>query len=244
MKKLDVVTTALRRSDLLFLTYSSFFNQISDLPKLRIILNVDPIGTSSDKEIIDVVRLFTDDFEIRFADEGSFVEAVKWSFSMVKSDFYLHLEDDWFLNQQMSYKSLVAQLNEKKLEQLVFPMKQQRPNDFGFSFRPHLARKSYADKSSELDDKGNPEKQYIKLANKYGWRTEELEVPYLVTDMGRKWSKSRGLEKSNSSDCSNSGSWLMKRAWFDRFLGVVEFKLLKFFWCAKLFMKCKKWSCL
>ena len=237
--KIDVVTTALRRPDLLDLTYTSFFKQIKDLPDVRLIINVDPIGDATNEEIVNVVERFSNDYEIRFSKEGSFVEAIKWCFAKVRSDIYMHLEDDWLLNKTLCYGDLVNQLKEKNLSQLVLPMKKKRVDDFGYSFRPHLADKVCAEKVTEISDSCNPEKSYKLLASRYNWRAEEYDAHYLVTDMGRKWSKSNGWSKANSVSFSSSSTWFKKRKGLSRFLGILEFKILKMIWQIKLRIKLK-----
>ena len=56
MEKIDVVTTAIRRPILLDLTYQSFFKRIQNLPKVRIILNVDPIGDAKAEDCLKIAK--------------------------------------------------------------------------------------------------------------------------------------------------------------------------------------------
>ena len=222
-EKLDVVTTALRRPELLDITYSSFFSRLVGLPNVRIILNIDPLGNGDPDHCARVARKYSDEVLIRMADQADFSAAVNWCLSNIKSDYYLYLEDDWFLKREVNFSSWVESLKNADVDQSVLMMKKKRPApDLNFSFRPHLARKNLLRKVKTIPKDANPEKY---LRDRFIFSSEDF-LPggeRLIEDTGRKWAKSNGLKKADSS-----------KSWFDlvgrSYLGRLEYKLRLFFW--------------
>jgi hypothetical protein len=222
-KKLDVVTTALRRPELLDITYSSFFSRLVGLPNVRIILNIDPLGNGDPDHCAHVARKYSDEVLIRMADKADFSAAVNWCFSNITSDYYLYLEDDWFLRREVNFRSWVESFDKADVDQSVLIMKKKRPApDLNFSFRPHLARKHLLQKVKTIPKNTNPEKylrdQFILSSEDFLSGGERL-----IEDTGRKWAKSNGLKKTDSS-----------KSWFDSvgrsYLGRLEYNLRLFSW--------------
>lgn len=232
-QRLDVVTTALCRPELLDLTYRSFFTRIKDLPEIRIILNVDPLGKSDQAECVRVAKHYSNSVVFRCPDSPGFMGAVKWCYEQVESPVVLHLEDDWLLRRPIDYKTLLKTLLDSRLDQLVFPMKTSRlPCDVRYSFRPHLARAervcAILESLSVID--GNPEKclaehPSLLLSSDFMRGGERL-----VVDMGRKWAKAQGLKKHNDGD-----SWFVPRT--QSLLAKLEYRVNLARWRSIAFQK-------
>ena len=230
-QRLDVVTTALCRPELLDLTYRSFFTRLKDLPEIRIILNVDPLGEADQAECIQVAKRYSDSVVFRCPDSPGFMDAVKWCYENVESSVVLHLEDDWLLRRTIEYKSLLGSLLGSGSDQMVLLMKDARlPGAMRYSFRPHLACSERVcaalDSLSAVD--GNPEKclaEHSSLLLSYDF-TEGGER--LVMDMGRKWAKAQGLKKYGVGD-----AWFVSRP--QSLLAKLEYRLYLARWKAIAF---------
>jgi len=209
-QRLDVVTTALCRPELLELTYRSFFTRLKNLPEIRIILNVDPLGEADQAECIRVAKRYSDSVVFRCPDSPGFMDAVKWCYKQVESPIVLHLEDDWLLRRKVDYKIWLKTLLDSRLDQVVLLMKAARfPCDVRYSLRPHLAR---AERVCEILDSlsvtdGNPEKYLAEHSSVLLSSDFISGGERLVADMGRKWAKSQGLKKLDEG-----GIWFVPRA--------------------------------
>ena len=142
MKTIDVVTTSLRRPELLNLTYRSFFSKITHLPKLRIIINVDPIGKADAEECLKIAKCYTNNVVARLPKKSNFSDAVNWCWAHVQSAYFLHLEDDWLLKKPIDFNCWHKDLITKDVAQSVLIMKRPRiKKELAYSFRPHLGLK-------------------------------------------------------------------------------------------------------
>lgn len=208
-QRLDVVTTALCRPELLDLTYRSFFTGLKDLPGIRIILNVDPLGKADKSECIRVAKRYSDAVVFRCPESPGFMDAVKWCYEQVETPLVLHLEDDWLLTRTVDYKRLLANLLESGSDQAVLLMKAARPRgETRYSFRPHLARSERvcAALESLSVNEGNPEKCLAQHPSVLLSSDFTIGGERLVVDMGRKWAKAQGLKKHDNGD-----SWFVPR---------------------------------
>jgi len=109
---IDITMTATWRPDLLERTLSSFFTNMwtSNDERLRLIINVDPTGSDTDKynEIFDIVRyFFEDNFLIQQAPVPHFPSAVKWVWEQVTSPIFFNLEEDWELLYPIDWNEMV-----------------------------------------------------------------------------------------------------------------------------------------
>lgn len=221
-KTIDIVTTGLIRPELLDLTYKSFLNGISNLPPVRIIINIDPLGGSCANQSIEVVKKYCNNPIIRTPSTPSFMEAIKWCWSQVESDYFIHLEDDWILNKRVDFNDWRNSLNKDDIAQSVLLMK--KPEQYIYSFRPHLAKSSVCKLVADLPEKGNPEKEIARLVTQYGLRSVTYGGAYCITDTGRKWAKHLGLIKQDQG----IGSWF--KATDKNILRAIEYRLHMAIW--------------
>ena len=216
---LDVVTTALCRPEVLEMTYQSFFDgwAIKDLPNLRIILNIDPLGEGDPSECVAIARRYSDQVVYRIASRSNFAEAVNWCRGLIESPYYLWLEDDWFLAKRFCYESLLAELQAAEKSQIVLPMGKPRLYPSSYSFRPHVGVSCQIKSVPTVPIDQNPEK----------WTAQELgpgvSIDYplnrTVVDLGRKWAKARGFRKIDKD------SWYEPRN--NQIVGQMEYGFLK-----------------
>ena len=200
LNKIDVVTTAIRRPEILEITYQSFFSRISNLPKLRIILNIDPLGNGSTSECIAIAKQYSDDVIFRMPLEPNFSSAINWCWSQLQSSYFIHLEDDWLLKREIDFEVWLQHLQSERLDQSVLLMK--RPRDVGdvsYSFRPHLGVSNSVKAIGLIPEEVNPEKCASSCQPKLASADFTTGGNYLVCDLGRKWAKAQGFKKSSSS---------------------------------------------
>ena len=207
MAKIDIVTTALRRPELLQITYDSFFSQVSNLPAARIILNIDNIGEGSIDESIAIANRYSSDVVLRIGSQPNFSNAINWCWSQLSSPLFVHLEDDWFFRHKISFESWVSHLRSSKASQSVLVMKRRRPvNSLRYSFRPNLAWSREVAKIGWIPANVNPEKfvsgqSEILTSSDYG-----QDCRRYIEDTGRIWSKAQGLQKADEG-----GKWFVNR---------------------------------
>ncbi len=119
---------------------SIVFYAAKNLPEIRIILNVDPLGEADQAECIQVAKRYSDSVVFRCPGSPGFMDAVKWCYEQVESPVVLHLEDDWLLRRTVEYENLLRSLLGSDSDQVVLLMKGARiPAGMRYSFRPHLA---------------------------------------------------------------------------------------------------------
>ena len=206
-ESIDVVVISTLRPKLINLTLASFQKHfLNQFGNFRIILNVDPVGeeNSCQDTIIDLVNRYSDNVIARTPKTGNFSEAVRWAWSQVKSPFFLHLEDDWFLKK----KVLKDDVSEKfKLDEKLAGIRlnlsrnpRERPlHSNGLSLNPSIFRTSVIQSLlGDFDIAKDPEKQFrnnesLKMQN-FFYYGKPKESSYVV-DTGKKWRKSLGLTK-------------------------------------------------
>ena len=224
METLDVVTTAIRRPVLLDLTYQSFFKRIQNLPKVRIILNVDPIGDAKAEDCLKIAKKYSDNVVFRSPNEPNFSASVNWCWSQIESAYFLHIEDDWLLKKTIEFTKWLNDLITKNVAQSVLIMKRPRTSEkLVYSFRPHLGVKKNIMSIHSIPEHLNPEKfvarKYFKMTSAdfsdAGSRT--------IEDMGSKWAKANGLKKA----ICNHSEWFSKRMTNPFFKVEYQYFLLK-----------------
>lgn len=184
---MDITITASRRSQVLRKTLESFkVNLLGDTP-CRVIINIDPVGLDEDPNLcLDVCRLFFDDVCYRIAPVPNFSEAFKWVWSRVKSDYVLHLEDDWQLLRKIDLADMLRVLHsEPDLALLRLPQFRSGVNSMknwnlyfpyngvyfecpdilkmsvGFCGHPSIIKKAFIETTAPyINTKLNPEKQF------------------------------------------------------------------------------------
>jgi len=109
---LDITTTACIRPDILRQTFSSFKqNLLRDFP-CRLIINIDPVGDDVKQQaVLDVCCDYFDTVVCRMPEKPNFPAAFLWCWRQVKSDYVLHLEDDWELLRSVPYPDMIAELD-------------------------------------------------------------------------------------------------------------------------------------
>ncbi len=204
---LDVVTTATLRPELLDITYRSFNNRLlRQFPRRRLIINVDPIGDGSTSlaEVLRVCHTHFDEVVYRYPETPSFPAAVHWAWSAVRSDYFLHLEDDWLLKKSISADRVCAYFQQDpSLAEVTLNPSGNTKTVASFSLRPSFFRKAFIDEALpyfNLDQ--DPEKQWKKRGGDNGplagWRFRhygEFDEGRFVTDIGTRWLKASGFRK-------------------------------------------------
>jgi len=224
LKKIDVLTTAIRRPELLEITYKSFFSRISNLPRLRIILNIDPLGNGSTSECIAVAKQYSDDVIFRTPLEPNFSSAINWCWSQLQSSYFIHLEDDWLLQRDINFEAWLQHLRSEGLDQSVLLMK--RPRDVGevrYSFRPHLGLSNSVKAILPIPEEMNPEKYVSSSQPELASADFLAGGNHLVSDTGRKWAKAHGFKKSSSLK-----QWFAPRS--NHWWALIEYRAYRYFW--------------
>lgn len=238
---IDVVTTAIRRPELLARAYRSYFEVgIRNLPPVRIILNIDPIGHGNTEALVQIAARYTSQVCVRIAETPNFARAINWAWSQVQSDYFLHLEDDWQLRHSIDFNDWKGQLDvNPRAMQAVLLRKQSRGGSAPYSFRPNLATRQVIQVVGEIPETMNPEKY---VSNKIDWVGCSVDYgpAYAFFDLGRKWAKGHSLQKdphvSGLALNVSPAEWFQCRrvSWLGRFDYVVNrlrwdasFKILK-----------------
>ena len=216
---IDIVTTALRRVDILKLTYDSFLKGgVKNLPPIRLIVNVDPLGNDQTKDIEDLIRVYTSNYVLNFSEQPNFSKAVRWCLSNVSSNMYIHLEDDWILNKPIDFLKWKTYLVGNNLAQCALAEGKARSKSGLCTFRPHLAHKYCSQIYSSLDLELDPEKAAQLHYSREGYLSKDYPIDDYVIGTGRKWAKYNGLRKRDHpvNDGGVVDNWFTKRRtyWF------------------------------
>lgn len=235
--KIDVVTTAILRPEIFELALRSYFGGgISNLPELRLILNIDPIGNGGVHSIIKIARQYVPEVVVRTPAESNFSAAINWAWSQVETDYFLHLEDDWLFTRPVNFDLWYRDLMESKesVLQSVLLRKKPREQNSRFSFRASLVDSKVISNVLPIPLQADPEK-YVALRLGEGV-SRDFGVSYQLVDMGRKWAKSQRYRKSAFADrlnmpISDKGcgtNWFGARSINP--LGNLEYKFNRLYW--------------
>ena len=237
MQQIDVVTTAIRRPEILELAYRSYFNGgIRGLPQVRVILNIDPIGTGDVNEIIEIASRYASEVVVRQPDESNFAAAINWAWSHVKSEYFLHLEDDWLLSRPIDFCDWMGSLQGEAYLQAVLIRKRSRKVASPYSFRANLAKKAVIAKVGEIPLDHNPEKfAKSQLA-------QDVSIDFgperQLYDMGRKWAKAQCARKADGSNKLRIDKETLNNGWFGNrnsgFWGPIDYRRSRLIWLSKL----------
>ena len=242
---MDVVLTATLRPELIDITLRSFFNNlISQSSDVRLILNIDPVGSRdcAPEDIINICRRYIREIFYRCPDQPSFSRAVRWCWEQVETDYFLHLEDDWLLRKRVSLQPALdlftkdPDIASVRFNRSVNSDEEPVMSPY-FSLNPSIIRKKFIDEalphfSSELD----PEKQFCVME---GEKEEALshwkfacygaagDTPYVI-DIGRLWRKFMNLGKweQGSSDIT----WKHRNMTRYRFAHYLRYKTSIWYW--------------
>ena len=237
MDQIDVVTTAIRRPEIMDLAYRSYFNGgIRGLPQVRIILNIDPIGAGNTNEIVAIASRYASEVVVRQPDQSNFAAAINWAWSHVESEYFLHLEDDWLLSRPIHFGDWIGSLKGEDYLQAVLIRKRSRKVASPYSFRANLAKKAVIAKIGEIPLDHNPEKfAKTQLA-------QDVSIDFgperQLHDMGRKWAKAQHARKADGSNHLRIDKETLDNGWFgDRnsgFLGQLDYRRSRLIWLSKL----------
>lgn len=221
-KILDVVFVGCVRPSILELTIRSFKHNMLDKHNVRLIVNIDPVGEEkfNQNDILAICEKYFKDITFRTPDRASFSDAVRWCWSQVQSEYFLHLEDDWCLNKKVNLNGLIDVIKKNKLDGLRLNLRRNSSSadsfgcveSDGFSLNPTIFRTVFIKSLIPIfDTTKDPEKQFRNLRN------SDIRICYVgkpgesayVIDTGKKWRKYMGFGKWTAS--SNQITWLEKQ---------------------------------
>ncbi len=220
VRNLTVCITAITRPEVLKLTLRSFARHcFRGYDGVHIIGNVDPLGSDTASRD-DVVRLLNahdsrGQAQINMPETGGFARAVKWVWSQVDAPYFLHLEDDWFLNRPIDVNRVSRLIlgGEADIVRLYLRRYSPPPSTGEFSLNPFFMTSTTAhDLVSRMNDQADPEKQIRGLFFAGADKLPRIAFhgqpgdPADVTDIGTLWRKSQCLKKSYVKASDDSGA--------------------------------------
>lgn len=219
--KINIITTATIRPKILEKTYKSFTNNIKELKDSKLIINIDLIGETINKKIInETIRIVNKYFpknKINISEKPSFSNAVKWCWNNIDDDceYVFILEDDWTINKKINLNHMIeihkknpylaslklSKINLKKSKKSIL-------NGFihedKLSFNPNLIKSEFIKQCAPLiSETGNPEKQMRNnnplmkdIINKWKYGIY-IGSGYdkIVNDIGRSWMNNSKFKK-------------------------------------------------
>ncbi|MCM5555152.1 hypothetical protein [Pleomorphomonas sp. NRK KF1] len=219
-RELTVCITAITRPAVLALTLRSFARRcFRYYDSLRIIANVDPLGsdTASRDDVVRLLNTYDSRGQARVntPETGGFARAVRWVWNEVDAPYFLHLEDDWFLNRPINVDRVSRMLlgGEADILRLYLRRYSPSPSTGEFSLNPFFMTSAAAhDLASRMNDQADPEKQIRGLF--FGGAANLPRIafhgqagdPADVIDIGTLWRKSHNLRKSYIAADDGSGS--------------------------------------
>ena len=220
LRDLTVCITAITRPEVLKLTLRSFAKRcFCRYDGIHIIANVDPLGsdTASRDDVVRLLNAFDSrgQAQVNTPETGGFARAVKWVWSQVDAPYFLHLEDDWFLNRAVDVDRVSRLIlgGEADIVRLYLRRYAPPPSTGEFSLNPFFMTGAAAhDLASRMNDQADPEKQIRGLF--FGGADNLPRIafhgkpgdPADVTDIGTLWRKSHHLKKSYVSASDGSGA--------------------------------------
>ncbi len=130
MSRINVTIVCGRRSELLKETLFSFNkNLFRNFEVSGVFANIDPFGGPADDQLrcVDTILQYFPDAQIFKPDQCSFTKAVKRLWQMPTESHFLHLEDDWVLNEPI-YPSQITGMLTGKTKQLSLMCKEKNWN--------------------------------------------------------------------------------------------------------------------
>ena len=124
MTKITLTVTSCKRFLLLQKTLQSFFYCCQDKHMIQEILLIDDNSDSQDIiKIIDLLQSFNICYKIIFKSEFNkgHQESLNLLYDLVKTDYVLHLEDDWLFKKKDNFitKSLIIMSNYPEIKQVL-----------------------------------------------------------------------------------------------------------------------------
>ncbi len=238
---IQVTCTACIRPTLLEITFSSFNDGLLNQFKTKeLFINIDPIGENKAtvNDILKICNKYFDKVTFNTPITGDFSKAAKWAWEQVNSDYFLHLEDDWLLNKKISKDYLISTLMK---DQSIASVRLNRQTSLKYknqdkvSLNPTLFKTAFIKESLKMYDENiDPEKQFSMPPLKnlsdnyshlvYGDKKGQYIEGAFVSDIGRYWRKSNGLDKAFEGQ---KFSWeICKSTISDQFKSYLFFKTL------------------
>ncbi len=199
---INFCTTACVRPELLKQTYKSFNNYLKgvQLKDNELFINIDPVpenNQSKIKEIMDISNYYFKKVIVNKPVTANFTQAVKWCWENANTEFIIHIEDDWVLEDVIDVEKAINNLKvDYKIMQFVFRAYEYRYKRIVLS--PSIIKKQlYKFMAEKLIPSRNPEMQ-LHVQGKIRGREAENILTYpkekiIVKDIGRPWLKLKGL---------------------------------------------------
>lgn len=168
-EKIDLVIVATVRPDILEITLNSFNDKLLDNFDMRAIINVDPVGTrgvgGQQDDIVNLCKKYFANIVFRCPKEPSFSQAVRWCWSQVETDLFIHLEDDWCLKKSINSENLLQACTDNNVVSVRFNRRNISTIYNQLSLNPGMFRTAYI---KELLTIFNPDKDpEAQFNNKY-----------------------------------------------------------------------------
>lgn len=209
---LDATMTATRRPDLIDITLRSFDSGVfHGMEKGTLYLNIDPVwgDDRDDAEVEAVCRRHFPSVVVRRPEAPSFGAAVKWLWSQPRSDWFLHLEDDWVVSRPIASDLVRREATKPNLAQIRlanWSRLRRRRKLLTFSTSPGFVRSEFARLASRFMNPAlDPEKQFRDGLNPAlqnavaGYEVRYhggMFTPELALDIGREWREQRQIRKA------------------------------------------------
>lgn len=214
--KLDVVIIATIRPEILRLTLDSFMVGLLHDFNTRAVINIDPVGecNGTQREVLDLCRSYFDSIISRTPEKPSFSDAVRWCWSQVETDLFLHLEDDWCLRRKVIPDAILGYFNNPDVVSVRFNLTSNNKFQIdgwtvrcgGLSLNPSILRSAYVrELLARFDTTLDPEKQFDRILSTVSYPNPQFVYfgapndDALVIDTGKKWRNSVGLLKWDKS---------------------------------------------
>ena len=202
-------TTAMPRPRILRQTYQSFSQNLTgiDFKEQTLFLNIDPVASGKTDLLIiktlQVARQFFGEVICRIPREPNFTAAVDWCWTTADTDAVFHLEDDWELQRNVSWSSLVGFLEAGKKQAIM------RAYTYPYdkvALGPSLLHRDYYKRfAGHFDYSFNPEVQLRKP-----WVEREhiqaIGKQPIIRDLGRQWMKGQPFKRPSTK--AHFTSWV------------------------------------
>jgi len=221
-REIDLVIVATIRPDILRITLNSFKHHFLGEFRVRAIVNVDPIGDAghSQADIVAICEEYFADTISRTPETASFSAAVQWGWSQVESEFFFHLEDDWCLKRKVDVMRLMHAFEDREVVSVRLNVTRNSKFETdengvvrtrGLSLNPSMFRTAYVKELLQgFDLARDPEKQFSGNTERPGFPRPKFVIygsssdGSIVIDTGKKWRKSIGFSKWDSTGVGTS----------------------------------------
>ena len=187
---IEILMTATKRPEIIERTLRSFKAKLFRNIPARLIVNIDPVGPGTTKDVLDVMGEYFRVKSVNLPEVPHFGRAFKWVWSQAEADLCFWLEDDWELIRPLSLLDMMEvmfetpdlaslRLNWKPTKQWAmknwkfyflwvqvnksgfFECPRKDRQEVGFCGHPSLLRGAFVRKCAQwIDANLNPEKQF------------------------------------------------------------------------------------